>query len=93
MCSCNGNHGSNRKVLKMYGLTAGEMSETSAIAESSDSVLFVPLHGIASRRSHLSHLPLDACACGRPSVRPLRTDRSSSFPDLLAKTAPCTGIE
>ncbi len=54
----------------MHELAAGEMSETSAIAESFDSVLFLPLHCIASR-----------CFL-----------RSSSFPDLHAKTAPCSEI-
>jgi len=36
---CDGNPSSNRKALKMYVLAAGEMSETSAITESSYSSL------------------------------------------------------
>jgi len=31
--SCNGNHGSNRKVLKISGLVVSELEEVSAITE------------------------------------------------------------
>src|SRR6267378_1606903 len=50
ICSCDGNHSSKQEVLKTYELAAGKMSETSAIAESSDSILFLPLHcGLSGR--------------------------------------------
>src|SRR5713101_1918992 len=50
ICSCDGNHSSKQEVLKTYELAAGTMSETSAIAESSDSILFLPLHcGLSGR--------------------------------------------
>ena len=41
---CDGNHSSKQEVLKTYELAAGKMSETSAIAESSGSILFLALH-------------------------------------------------
>jgi hypothetical protein len=54
---------------------------TSANAEISASVLFLPLQCIA-RLLPFAPSPLDAWAWAGPSVQPLRTDRSSFFSDI-----------
>ena len=74
----------------MYELAAGKMSETSAIAESSGSILFLPLH---CRPCGRCFFPFSAWFRLREGkCWGLRSDGSSFFPGLVAKIAPCSEI-